>query len=411
MRIRRVPATIAAMLLGQCGASHAAWEVVPQLDMLVNTDDNILLERENKQSAASAVADLSVALTNFTERSAITITPRIVMDSYSSSEAKAFETEDRFLDAQARYLWSRVGLFVRTRYSDQIIINSELADVEPLDPDVAPGEDLTDFDPDTGRLLFFNDYRERLDLFTNLDYRLSERTSLRFDVARYDVDYTGSTDTGLRDFVSNVYGIALNRRVDERSTISARVSLNEFEAPAVDNSTDTVTVAGTFSRPLTETWTLALSAGVIRAKYRFREGDTVVGNASTSSTYTLGLRKRSERNSWNIDLSRDAMPWGNGFFAERLNLRAFVTHGFSPRLQGRLGVRFTRTESLDDIRDEDNRDYDRFEIGVDYALKETLFVFGGFDHVRQKFLNEDDLKVSSNSIFVGVSYRGRGRPR
>jgi hypothetical protein len=415
MAIRRPKkrGTISALsslgLLSLAPAVHAAWDFVPNISMSAGTQDNVLLEQTDKQSATSLTADAAFTLANFTQRGTLVVSPRILADSYADNEQKAFETEDKFLDASGRYDWRRVGVGFRSNYSEEIFINSEFAEVIPNDPDLDPGEDFTDTDPDTGRLTFFDNHRKRLRISGNVDLRFSERNQFRFELRRQDVAYSGVQTDSRNDFDETAFAVGLIRRVDERNTVSARVTVSEFVVPANGNTTDTVGIEGSFTRPLAPTWNMSLTAGVQRSEYDFLQGQSRVRNAAASPQISVAFRKRAERTQWNLNLSHSVQAWGNGFLGIRDDIRAYVDHQFSPRLGGRFGIRLSENKTLDDVRVADNRNYDRIEMGLEYAVKPTLFVYVGYDFYQQKFVMESDSNASTNSLYFGVSYRGRSR--
>jgi hypothetical protein len=204
--------------------------------------------------------------------------------------------------------------------------------------------------------------------------------------------------------------MSIVRRVDDRNTVSARVFTSEFSSALNDNSTDAVGVEGRFTRPIAPTWTMSIRAGVQRSDYDFlRIGQGRFDNASTDPTFGLGLRKRGERTQWNIDLGNDVQAQGNGFLAARNEARIYVTRQFTQRLLGRMGLVFSDTGTLDDVRTIDNRDYLRFNLGIEWAIRQTLFLTAGFDRTEQEFVNENTGKRTSSGLFVGITYRGLSR--
>src|SRR5690606_27847244 len=186
----------------------------------------------------SVVADGEVTFAVYDERNQFVLTPRVVVESYTDDEASVFDTQDYHLFASGSRVWTRSAAGFRVNYSDEIIINSELAEAIPQDPDVLPGEDFTDPDPATGRLTFSDNERARLDLRANVDIAVAERNQLRLEVRRQDVQYSGSEDADRSDFDNTAYSVAIIREVDERNTVSARITLSQFQVPSNRNTTD-----------------------------------------------------------------------------------------------------------------------------------------------------------------------------
>jgi len=188
------------------------------------------------------------------------------------------------------------------------------------------------------------------------------------------------------------------------------VIFSEFHAPDNENTTNTVTVEGSLERPLTPTWSLYLTAGVNRSDYEFLNGMQVpVQNATTSPELKLGFRKRAARTNWNIDYLNVTHPRANGFLGVHQEVRLYATHEFSQRLSGRFGGRLMKTGSLDNLKPRDDRTYGRVEAQIEYAFKPTVSFLAGYGFISQEFVNESSYTATSNSVYVGVVYRGRSR--
>lgn len=388
--------------------ASAATEVVPKISMFAAKDDNIVLDEQEPVSASSVVADGEVTFAVYDERNQFVLTPRVVVESYTDDEASVFDTQDYHLFASGSRVWTRSAAGFRVNYSDEIIINSELAEAIPQDPDVLPGEDFTDPDPATGRLTFSDNERARLDLRANVDIAVAERNQLRLEVRRQDVQYSGSEDADRSDFDNTAYSVAIIREVDERNTVSARITISQFQVPSNRNTTDSTLVEGSFSRPIAPTWMAYVTGGVARNQYEFLRNGSLVSNSAASTVLTVGLRKRSERTRWNFDFSHNTQPWGNGFLAKRDNARVYVNHQFSQRFNGRMGLRYTKTTTLDDVDVDDDREFTRLDFGFEYALSPTMFISGGYDFIRQEFVNEQS-DGEKNAVSFGFTYRGMSR--
>jgi hypothetical protein len=387
---------------------HAAWETVPLLSLRAENDDNLLRDATEQQQASRVVLEGSATLSNFNERGEISVTPRFTSDAYSGGDTSQYESTDLFFDARGRREWRVASGGFRSRYSNQIVLNSEFADT-------VPGDDIDDdfVDPDTGRLTFFSQDRELFDIQGTLDFRLTEQNVVQFEIDRQDVAYSGvDIFTGRSDFDNTAISAGLRRLVDERNTVSARITVSQFYADRNDNTTDSVAVEGTFTRPLAPTWTLELAAGVQRSEYSFLtlEPNIIrVQNAAATPTFSIGFRKREQITQWNIFVAHRAQPNGNGFLVVRDELRANVVRQLSERLTARFGARLSTTKTLDDVRQRDDRDYNRFEASLEWAVRQTVFMVVGYDRIEQEFTAENAGAANSNMFYVGIRYQGRSR--
>ena len=148
-----------------------------------------------------------------------------------------------------------------------------------------------------------------------------------------------------------------------------------------------------------------------RSDYSFleRAGLEPVDNADTSFTYNLGFRQRTERNTINIDVARDTSPNSGSFVSVRDEFLVYVGRAMSERLFAGIALRASHTRTLGDVVEDDERDYVRLELEIEWALAERLFLFGGYNFTAQEFQSQPATDANSNSIYLGVAYRGRSR--
>jgi len=183
----RVALASAALLVS--AATNAAWENVPEVSMLVGAADNARLDASGSQDSASmSTIDAATTLSNFTERGNIYVAPRIQIDTYLDSQNEELDSEDYFFDAGGSYRWRLVNANFRSAYRRRSILNAEIADVEPVDPDADPGDII---DSETGRLSFFQEQREDWNVTGNVDFRLTERNRFQVGALRRTVAYSG----------------------------------------------------------------------------------------------------------------------------------------------------------------------------------------------------------------------------
>jgi opacity protein-like surface antigen len=401
--LRGAAAAVSALL---AFPTQAAWEVAPALELTAITDDNVRLVPEASPfsgGAESMSLDTRLRATSTSQRGSLYIEPRLRMDEYTGEDHEDLNGLDRFLRMRAGYNWTQVAFNVLADYDRQDLKDAELTEALPDDPNF--GDPL---DPDTGLVLTDED-RVRMLLRPSLDIRLSDRSSLIFESDILDVSYTGDQAQGRVDFKDTRLATGIRRQVDARNEVTARLIASEFAADAISNETRTFGVQGNFNRELTRDWAFSLAAGVNRSDYTFLNPQLEpVENADTSFTYLIGLRQRTDRNRLNIDLSREASPNSSGFLSLRDQLRVYVGHAFTQRLTGDLGLRAHTTKTLDDVVDDDERDYLRVDLGLEWAMTEQLFINGGYVFTSQRFGDSVE-DASSNQVFIGFAYRARTR--
>jgi hypothetical protein len=407
---RRLPLLVGALSLA-CTQVFAAVEVIPDVTLSTDANDNARLNDDgDKKSSSRTALDAGLTLASFTERSTLTFEPRVTTDAYADSADSELEATEYYVAAAGRRNGQKVGIGFNTVFQREGILNAELEDATPTDPDSQdPG------DVNTGRLVQFNENREQMRVRGNLDFTLSPRSTFNFQVERQSVDYSASDSlTALSrrsDYDFDRLSMGVTRRVDTRNVVSATVFTSNYEASAYANQTDSVGVEGRFTRPLSQTWSFNFRAGVQRSDYAFLDPTTsrLVDNADTNYTFGAGVRNRGERGSVNFDVVHAVNPAANGFLSVRDETSAYYRYELTQRLQMQLGARLSRTQTLDNAFLDDERDYARIELGFERALSRQLFLGFGYDFTRQEFVNESSEDFTSNTFMIGITYRGMSR--
>jgi hypothetical protein len=396
---------VAAMTALWHTAAEAAWDFVPQVGLLVDSNDNPRLEYNDENEAARTVVDARVTLSNFGERGSIYLEPRIRANSYADDDDKELENDDVFIRSYGQYGWRTVTSGFFAEFQNRSIQSSEFISATPEDPDLPPAPDLG-----TGELVFFNQEQDSTWLSPFVDYEISNRSNLRFELQSMDVSYSGPQTSRRGDFRDKRLYAGIVRHVDERTDVSARVYVGEFEGDVNRNQTDSAGVEGRFTRPISEIWSFSVGAGVQRSDFRFYDDDNrLVDNATSSVLASVDFRQRSELRTLNVGLGREIYPSGSGFLSEVTQLNMFVEQQFSPRLTGRFGVRYDDISELDEVRTIDKRDYTRVEVEFRWALTMRLWLIGGYQLTAQSFGEQPTVDAESNAIFFGINYRGLSR--
>ena len=404
-RAPRLPGFIAGLVaVAASTGSQAAWETTPDVELSALTDDNLRLLPDDLPVVNSAEAlslDARLRATHVGPRSYLFLEPRARVDQYTGDENEDLNGTATVFRGVGRYTWTQANLEFVVDYDQQDIKDAEVTDAFPDDPDI---EDPTD--PDTG-LLIIDEDRKRFALRPSLDVEISERSSLIFASELLDVSYTGAEFDGRVDFTDVEVSAGILRRVDTRNEVWARVIAANYEADANQNITKTFGVEGTFERALSRDWSFNLEAGVSRSDYSFvNSRQELIENANASFTYFVGLRQRSTLNTINVELGRETSPNSSGFLTLRDQLRFFWNRRMSERLTGNLGVRGYITSTLDDVVTDDDRDYVRLDLSLEWALTEQLHLNGGYSFTKQQLDEGGGADATSNVFFVGFAFRG-----
>jgi hypothetical protein len=399
----------AVLTLCSVTESYAAWEVIPELSITAGSDDNLRLlpdEAPDLGTSGMTLLDAQVTLSSTGNRGNLFFEPRIRAESYSNTADDVFDGRDAFVYLSGARQFRLGNLGFRTDFDRQDVKDAELTEASPDDPDIDEP-----VDPDTGRLLFVNQNRERLIVTPYADFELSERSSVLLEAQLMGITYGDVQLSGRADFENSLFAAGIVRRVDERTDVSARVVVQRYEADFNQNETDTVGVEGVFRRPLSRRgWSFELTTGVSRSDFTFLSGDQLFENADTSFTYGVRFRNRTDRNTVNIDALRETNPNAGGYLFLRDEIRVYMRRSMSERLTGAIGLRAYTTETLDDFVQSDERDYARLELEMEWAIAQRVFLNGGYTFTSQEFADVVPIKASSNSIYLGLTYRGLSRP-
>jgi hypothetical protein len=404
MRIAPASSFAAAAAMLWLPPVHAAWDFVPQVGLLLDTNDNPRLDPQSANEASRSVVDARATLTNFGERGDIFVEPRVRVSSYGGDDEE-LDSDDVFVRSYGQYGWQTVRSGFYAEYRERSIQSSEFLSASPEDPDLPPPPDLG-----TGQLVFIDQHQESAWFAPFLDFEVSNRSTLRVELQNMDVSYSGPATRSRGDYREQRLYAGIVRHVDARTDVSARFFTGDFEGDINRNQTDTAGVEGRFTRPISEIWSFSFGAGVERSDFSyFDDNNRFVDNATNNVTADIEFRQRSELRTLNVRIGRDIYPSGNGFLSEVTQFNLFVEQQFSPRLTGRFGVRYDDISTLDEVRTLNERDYARIETEFRWAMTMRLSLLAGYQLTAQEFANQANTDADSNAVYFGINFRGLSR--
>jgi hypothetical protein len=394
--------------LGVSAASDAAWEVVPDVSMGMVANDNPRLRSFTAHDTSSAELDAQVTLSSFGERGNLYIRPRVRSSSYADAQDSELESTDYYFRSLGEYQWTSATAGFSGNYSRVSIRNAALLQVIPQDPDVPDP-----IESDTGQLSFLSENRHEFYIQPYVEFNLSERTGLRLETRHVNVQYSGldSPDFGRTDFTQNQVLAGLVRRVDERNRVTAQVLVSKYEADRNDNVTDTVGVQGIFSRTLSTTWTMNLTAGVERSDYSYLSDIGTVKNADTNFAFDVGLRKRTELMTLNLDFRKAVDPNSVGYLVTRNEIRTYIRRRLSERVALLGGIRLSQTATLAEANRAADRDFYRANLSGEWAMTQQWYLTVGYNYTSLKFPNvqTNNRDANANEFRLEFNYRGLSR--
>ena len=392
--------------------AFSAWELAPNLELSVETRENPRLDVDNvgplpndpeDDLATMTLFNGRFAMSNMGPRSFLVLEPRLRVGAAKDPEDEDLESEDVFFDARGQRRWEKSNAGFNSYFSRESILYSEIPDAEPINPDVDDPVAI-----DTGRLARLDEDRARASIQPYAEFQVSERSSVLLDARLIDVTYSGNSVTGRSDFNDAQISTGIARQMNDRNRAEARLLFSRFTADATENETDTVGIEGTFSRAISDIWSLRLTPGLQRSEIAFRTPlGQLVEDTDTNFTLELGLRKRSEVATVNLDIQHAVDPNSSGFVEQRDEFRVSIDRRLSEILTASFAFRAIDTSSLGDLQT-GTRDYARLGLGLEWAVKRAWSIGIGYDGIFQEFDNQDQ-DATSNSVSVSASYRGQSR--
>lgn len=392
-RLRVLTGVVFAVTAGGL-AQAAAWEFNPTIEAGYLFDDNYRLTIPGTEiEVQGPLADAALEIRALTQANDFSITPRVRATYFPNQQD--VDAVDYFTTLDWQYRGERVNTRVRGDFSQQDIINSE-------QPDADVDSDLGDADfGDAGRILVAN-RRTRLELRPSLNYELSPRRALQFEIGATDVSFDREIPGAQVDYRTFGAAAGIVMRTTERSSWTVRARGGRYETDEIDPTTtlglqlqwDTRTAADTRSF-------IRLGAEQVE----FVDGETEIAwVAGAGVSFQVG------RNELFSDLSRSVGPSSAGLVITRDQLRVRWTRDMTPRLALLAGLRGTHDDSVDPDALYQARTYATGDLGLQWRWQEEFSLRVAIDYTWQEFENGIDDATSSGAM-VSVTWQPIQRRR
>lgn len=412
-RLSAAAASIGMLLAGMLTerAAHAAWDFVPALDLRAQGQDNPRYLPNNappalqqqSQNASSAIFDVGAEMATYTDRGSLVFAPDVIAYQYADKAYNDLESTDYYFSGSGQYKWAKAAAGFVAKFTHEHLAAAEFGSVDfNLDQ---PNPDTGD----TGRVALIDQYRNFYYLSPYVVFDLSPRNALRFDFTNYDSSYSGGDLSFRTGYSDRLLTTTLQRNVDERTQVAAVMTIDEYHAGVNTNDFRTVTLMGTFVRPVNQLWTFNMGAGVLRSDYTVVDIlNRATSSATTDYVINVGFRKRSERSNLNLDLSRDVFPSSNGYAVLRREIALAMNREFTQRLTMNVGFRLQETKTLGNLSSANDRNYGTVSMEWEWAIKPVLFLVAGLEWLSQEYPNDlvNRGQTDATSVTFGIRYRG-----
>lgn len=376
------------------GHSYAElWRFTPSIALEGRYDDNIRLVTVPHDDVTGVVLRGNLGFSRLTERSGVTGRLHLDLSDYSGDEQVTNNNENIHLGLTSYVNTERTKLGFNGLYRRDTTLKRIGILEEPID------DGLIDDDIDEG-LVNVDIRRNRLRLAPYWRYNLTERTDLGLSYSYTDVWYDkNSVGSGLFDYDQHVVNVGVFRRLTERDTINAKVGVGRFESP--DNSgneVDSYSLTVGFKRQLSETTSGSINVGVNHSE----QNSNVSSSETDGFVFRMNLNHKTELTRYKLSLMHDLHPSGSGNISEASQLRLRVTHNFSSRLSGLLGMRYIEEEIIG-VSQPDTRNYYAIEPGLSWKVTRWWTLAGGYNYRNSKRDSSVDA-AESNAVYISLGY-------
>jgi len=291
--------------------------MAPSLNIGTSYADNPRLRVDGGSSAAGAVGELNATFKRLTERSELTLRPRLYTSRYNDDDS--LSSDDQFLTAGYRWLGERSEFGSEVGFTRDSTLTSELG--------------LTG-------LVQTNRRHEALTLSVGPKIMLTERVSAGAQLFWLASHYQDAEFTGLVDYdygaVSLYSSVALSE-AGSSLTVTAQAGELSSDVPGGAVTRDGSLRLGWTHRPW-ERWTVSLSAGPSYVDTDYGSDSGVVFDAE--------IKRQSERWSLSGGVARSQSPSGRGVLTRRDRASLSLNRAITERLSATVSAQWIRNEDL-----------------------------------------------------------------
>ena len=378
--------------------------VQPQVDVRVEGNDNFDLNPNGTPEGDiyGLIVDAQTLVGIFTQRSETSVRPRLKFQEYPDRDE--LQRIEAFLDVRSRYEWERSQFLMIGRYALQDSYNVETpsGEFDPLDPNFGNNADSS--------TVLVGETRQRLQLDPTFQHSLTERiqagVGLNYETVSYDADEGEPTRI---DYDYTVLDGSLIWDLSTQSKLGVDAYASQYRADDDSEETDAYGAGVGYSYQWSDV------TGV-EARLFYENNDVTVNEPVRIEESTSGwggsltAYRKLEVSDWRFSLSRRFIPTGDGGKSESDQLRLQYNRSFSERVSFLGAARYEMRNALTDIGGGDDRDYARVDLSVNWFVRPTWYVSGGYSYIwlDQEAADED---ADNNMLFISVGYQGLRRQR
>lgn len=375
------PALITLLALFTAGVSQAAeYSLDYKVEGRYEYDDNVGLRADDEIDVSGGKVSLPVTFTRRSERLESSLMGEVASAKYNESD---YDSDDQDLQGKIAYALERGQVDGHAGFKRDSTRDSEFLD--------------------TGVVGLSATRREKATAGGSGNYLISEKNGIIAGVDYSDISY----DSERYQDYDNLSGYAgLTHQWSERTRLRLQGYGARFENDAqIEVTSDTVGVQAGFDSTLSEQLNMSLLAGWITTDTEYSTKLPISPpDDEDNDGYVVdgSLDYLQERFSLSAIVKHSATPSGNGYLLQTSQLDLIYRYNISERSRFRLDLVGGMSEALEDRIDND-RDYARTRLRLDYRISATWYVAGTYTYSYQDRDREDG-DADSNSVYVSLIY-------
>jgi len=416
------------LLLAGIGASTPAIASEFSIDPYIqggarfNSNPRFQSNQEKFDSAWGSIFDARLPMELRSERTSISLEPRLVYSFYPDSDDDDLEDRDKYLTGTASRL-SRLSNFGASYgYTELSLRTSEFQNAG----DSSSGG--------SGQIrVFSQDKQQRWFLQPFWQYQFSAANSVTLNGDYEDVTYDEKISSRRFDYTFSSASLAFQHAFNERHDLSLQARFTKFDSQnndiRIENGSKTNGLSLIYNYSWSETTDLSADIGWARTKnkvMRPNNVDPVTGpfcdpnfiiffpceTKSDSANFigNLSATRKSETVEYNVTIGQSITPNSNGAEVLRFNIDATAAKSFTERVSGQLGVTAFTQDNIGDSEFDFGRDYIRGNVRLNYRFKRKWSVYGAYSYTfntESRTLTRDRT-IRDHHVSMGISFSSDG---
>jgi len=404
--------TLALSLISVSTQVAAELSIIPRYD----TNPRYRSSEQEIDSAQGILIDFRLPIEYRSQRSSISLSPRVVYSFYSKEENADLEDEDKYLTGTASHLLRQSNIGAGYGYTDLSLRTSELAE------------------GGSGTIRFTNeDSQKSWYLRPYWQYQFSQANSLALNGGYTEVRYVQERISRLFDFDFSNASAALQHAFNNRHSVSVSASFTKFNsgnaAISIKNSSESNSLDLTYSYSWSARTKLSATAGLARTKSVVDRPNAIDPDTGafcdpaliqffacefkTDSTNFIGnltASHQSETIEYRFVFGQSLTPNANGAEVLRFNINATAKKRFSQRISGDIGISAFTDKNLGNTQFNFSQDFARGNLRINYSFKRSWSFYGMYQYTfnnRDRILF-DNFKSQNHFFSVGIRFQGDG---